>query len=226
MASESLNPAFRETATAWGITITDEMVDALAAFEEDLYQTNEVVNLTRVPRELCWVRHFLDSLTLVPLIGEASSLLDIGTGPGFPAWPIALVCPNLEVMAADSNGKMLGFLARHPLPNLTTRNVRVEDSAWRERFDIVSGRAVAPLAGQLEISASPCRVGGRVISMRTAADTFIDKVEVLGLELEETVQTELPAEQGTRSLPIYRKFRSTHVIYPRPWGKIKAAPLF
>ncbi|RYG69749.1 16S rRNA (guanine(527)-N(7))-methyltransferase RsmG, partial [bacterium] len=84
------------------------MLDRFETFEADLYEANEVMNLTRVPREECWLRHFLDSLLIAPWLPGEGSLLDIGSGPGFPAWPLALARPELQVTALDSSGKMLG----------------------------------------------------------------------------------------------------------------------
>lgn len=198
-------------------------LDAVAAFEEDLYAQNAVMNLTRVPREEAWLRHILDSLLIAEFIPQGSSVLDIGTGPGFPAWPLALARPDLQVTAMDSSGKMLGFLRRHLLPNLSIEQGRAEELGLQEAFDVVTGRALAPLAIQLELSARPCRKRGMVLPMRTPND--LPEIErlasVLGLELEEVHRRTLSVIDAERVFPVYRKVEKTPHGYPRPWAKIR-----
>lgn len=202
-------------------------LEAIAAFEEDLYAQNAVMNLTRVPREECCLRHILDSLLVSEFIPQGSAVLDIGTGPGFPAWPLALARPDLKVTALDSSGKMLGFLRRHPLPNLTALQGRAEELPVADEFDVVTGRALAPLAIQLELSARPCRKGGIVLPMRTSNDLAeIERLSsVLGLELEEVQRRTLPVIEAERVFPIYRKKKNTPHGYPRAWAKMKERPL-
>ncbi len=208
-----------------GLSLSEGQLDQFEAFEEDLYAANEVTNLTRVPREQCFERHFLDSLLLHDLIEK--SVCDLGTGPGFPAWPLALAKPTLKVTAADSNLKMVTFLRNHPLPNLDVVQIRAEDwDAWG-RFDVVTGRAVAPLSIQLELSARLAKVGGRVILMRTPADKDeIDRLKhILEMELEAVEERTLPGTDIVRVFPIWRKKRQTPSGYPRLWADIKRNPL-
>lgn len=206
-----------------GLTVD---LDAVAAFEDDLYAQNAVMNLTRVPREECWLRHILDSLLIAEFIPVGASVLDIGTGPGFPAWPLALARPDLKVTAMDSSGKMLGFLRRHPLPNLTLLQGRAEESGLKDAFEVVTGRALAPLPIQLELSARPCRTGGIVLPMRTPNDLAeIERLsEVLGIELESIHRRTLPVIDAERVFPVYRKVKNTPPGYPRPWAKMRDKP--
>ncbi len=191
---------------------------------EGLYAANDVMNLTRVPREEAWVRHFADSLLFADLIEAGSAVLDIGTGPGFPAWPLACARPDLQVTALDSNKKMLGFLEGFGLPNLSLVLARAEEWDVRGAYDVVTGRALAPLPIQLEISAASCRVGGCVIPMRTGRDEFCS-VRELGLELERVEERVLPGTEIARVFPVYRKTKQTPARYPRRWAEIKAKPL-
>jgi 16S rRNA (guanine527-N7)-methyltransferase len=220
--------AFSEAATNLGLPLTEGQLDAFAAFQDALYKTNEVMNLTRVPREEAWIRHFLDSLLFQSLIPVGASVLDIGTGPGFPAWPLACARPDLKVTALDSNGKMLGFLQQHLLPNLQVVNARAEEWGVREKFDVVTGRALAPLAIQLELSAQPCKVHGLVIPMRTPADEqamiSVDE-ELLSLQERERLRVDLPGTDTVRLFPVYEKLARTPRNYPRRWPEIKAKPL-
>jgi 16S rRNA (guanine527-N7)-methyltransferase len=211
-----------------GLELTPEQVAQFEAFEAKLYEANAVMNLTRVPREECWLRHFVDSLLFQDLIPQGARVLDIGTGPGFPAWPLACARPDLHVTALDSNGKMLGFLKQNPLPNLEVVQARAEGWGVREAFDIVTGRAVAPLPAQLELSAPPLKVGGRLIPMRTPTDEAAARAfpaAKLGLKPAGLYKRELPGTDIVRLFPVYEKVAATASIYPRPWAELKRKPL-
>ncbi len=219
--------AFIAAVAGLGLDLTEAQISEFEAFEDRLYEANEVMNLTRVAREECWFRHFVDSLLFIDLIPQGAKLVDIGTGPGFPAWPIACARPDLDVMALDSSGKMLGFLTKNPLPNLATLQVRAEECHLRDAFDVVTGRAVAPLAIQLEISAHLVKLGGAVIPMRTPADRldFEKDPGVLGLKLEKAIERTLPGTDVVRVFPIYRKVESTPKRFPRTWAEIRRKPV-
>lgn len=184
------------------------------------------MNLTRIPREEAWLRHFVDSLLFHDLIPDGASVLDIGTGPGFPSWPLACARPDLRVTALDSSGKMLGFLRSQPLENLEVVQERAEDWGVRDRFDIVTGRAVAPLPLQLELSAPPLKVGGLVVPMRTPMDDLEEPDwESLGLRPAGKHVRELPGTDVTRVFPVYKKERPTPRWAPRKWAEMKKMPL-
>jgi 16S rRNA (guanine527-N7)-methyltransferase len=200
--------------------------DKLAAFEEALYRANEVTNLTRVPREEFAVRHIADSLMIAEIIPTGAKVLDLGTGAGFPAWPLALQRPDLHVVAVDSNRKVLSVLESQPLPNLEVVCARAEELGRYEEFDFVTGRAVAPLPIQLEISAPFCKVGGLVVPMRGVNDDPESAdYRSLGLKLLTTERRELPGTDVIRLFPIYLKAAQTPPKYPRRWAEIKSRPL-
>lgn len=219
---------FEKELTALGLHHDASLLDSFERFETALYQLNLVSNLTRVPQEECWVRHFLDSLLIAEFIQQGESVLDIGCGPGFPSWPLARVRPDLTVTALDSSGKMLGFLRTMPLRNLKIVQERAEMCGLNEKFDVVTGRALAPLAIQLELSVRPCRKGGRIVPMRTPGDTNqIESIplDVLGLRLVSVESRVLPVAETSRSFPIFAKVASTAKRLPRTWADIKRAPL-
>lgn len=219
---------FASECSALGLNLGDSQIDAFESFESNLYARNEVVNLTRVPREECRTRHFIDSLLFSDLIPEGSAVLDIGTGPGFPAWPLACARPDLRIVALDSSGKMLGFLRENPLPNLKVVQARAEEWEMRDSFDVVTGRAVAPLAVQLELSAPLCKLGGLVIPMRSATERaqFEADAAALGLSLELVVERPLAGTDIVRLFPLYRKLKATPKRYPRSWAEMKRKPMF
>lgn len=223
-----MNPEFLPACTELGLSLTQAQVELFDAFEEALYAANSVMNLTRVPQEECWLRHFIDSLLFQDLIPEGSTVLDIGTGPGFPAWPLACARLDLNLTALDSSGKMLGFLRNQVLPNLDTVQVRAEEWGVRDVFDVVTGRALAPLAIQLELSAPLAKEGGIVIPMRTPSEEPEIRAigtEKLGLQLENVIHRSLPGTEITRTFAVYRKIAPTQAKFPRPWAEMKRKPL-
>lgn len=219
---------FVEACRGLGLELSEEQLGQFEAFEENLYQANAVMNLTRVAREECWLRHFVDSLLFQDLVPQGSKVLDIGTGPGFPAWPLACARPDLHVTALDSSGKMLGFLQKNPLPNLEAVLARAEDWGVRESFDVVTGRALAPFPIQLELSAPPLKVGGLLIPMRTPSEEAAVKAfpaAKLGLQPAGLNRRQLPDTDVVRMFALLKKVAPTPEKYPRPWAEIKRSPV-
>lgn len=216
--------ALQSNALELNMKLDELMLQRFSQFEEALYDWNSKMNLTRVPRDECWIRHFLDSLLVAEFCPHESNVLDIGTGPGFPAWPLALARPDLKVTAIDSSGKMLSFLATQNLPNLRIVQSRAEDWTERDAYDVVTGRALAPLAIQLELSAAFCKVGGACVPMRTESDLEnCTSVETrhLGLELSKVETRILPVIGAPRLFPIFLKSKPTNPKFPRSWAEIK-----
>ena len=220
----ALFPELQAVCTAQGFPLRDPQLEYFAKFKHALYAWNAHKNLTRIPEEECEVRHFAESCLILEWVGSGR-ILDIGSGPGLPAWPIARVAEQSSVVAIDSNGKMLEFLRSEPLHNLEAILGRVEDMGSSEEFDVVTGRALAPLAIQLEVSAQACKIGGRVIPFRTERDELeLEATAELGLELQKVV-TKTLSDGIVRVFPIYVKIKPTPGQYPRPWTMIKKAPL-
>lgn len=222
----------REFLATVGIDLTPEMEERFEEFQTKLYEVNQVMNLTRISQDDCEVRHFIDSLLFVDLFPQGAKVLDIGFGAGFPSWPLACARPDLTVVGIDAHQKSVSFLSSVPLPNLGLECGRAEDMRVTEAFDVVTGRAVAPLSAQLEISARPCKIGGHILPLRGPSDIFeIDRLgqpfecEALGLALSETVQRQLYGSDATRVLPIFKKVTKTQPGFPRPWGIIKKKPV-
>jgi len=229
--------ALQEEAAKVGLTLTRAQLEAFGFFEAALYEANAAMNLTRVPKEECWVRHFLDSLLLSPLIPNGASVLDIGSGGGFPGVCLAIARADLVVSCMDSNGKSAHFLRTNFAPGgrlpflMEVVEARAEvashNPALRERFDFVTGRAVAPLPIQLELSAGFARVGGLVVPMRTPADREAarGRYEPLGLKLVDLKTAVLVPIRATRLFPLYRKQGRTPPEFPRSWAKIRRDPV-
>ena len=211
-----------------GMPLDEEQLDGLSRYCERLYELNETTRLTSVPKEECEVRHLVDSLLLAQFLAPGSSVLDVGTGPGLPAWPLARARPDLKLTGLDSSGKMLRILRELALPNLEVAQCRAEQFGGRESFDFATGRAVAPLAVQLELSAPFVRVGGAVVPFRTPAeesDLAAAPCARLGLVLERVEKRQLPGTDVQRMFPVFRKISETDHRYPRTWAQIRRLPL-
>lgn len=220
-----LAPAVEALSRA-GARPSPEALRRLEGFFEGLYEANRVQNLTRVPPEEFAVRHFADSLLVAEAVPPEGEWLDIGCGPGFPCWPLALAFPGLRVVGLDGSARPLRFLRRHPLPNLSVVQGRAEALGER-RFDVVTGRAVAPLAVQAEVSIPWAKVGGVFVPFRTPADQEAAQAfpaRRLGAELERLARVEGP--DGTvRLFPVYRKLAPTPGSALRSWAEIRSRPL-
>lgn len=218
---------FEDWCAKAGLSTAPEVFEAVLAFEDSLYERNSVMNLTRVQREQFLLRHVVDSLLISEFAPSGARVLDLGTGPGLPAWPLALFRPDLSVTAMDSSGKMLGFLREHPLPNLEIRQGRAEDVSEADGYELVTGRAFAPLPIQLEASSKWCKIGGRVVPFRTPQDA-VPTPETLGLLGLRHITNELrslPEGAGERLFPVFEKTRSGDPRYPRRWADMKKRPL-
>ncbi|MBQ8690381.1 MAG: 16S rRNA (guanine(527)-N(7))-methyltransferase RsmG, partial [Phascolarctobacterium sp.] len=138
-----------------GCECTERQLWQFTRYYELLVETNKVMNLTAItePEEVA-VKHFIDSLLAYDKGFENKSLADVGTGAGFPGVPLKIYCPSLKVTLIDSLGKRLKFLEQVivelGLENISCQHLRAEDAgrnkAFREKFDLVTARAVARLS--------------------------------------------------------------------------------
>lgn len=214
--------------------------EELEKYKELLLEWNEKINITRITEEdEVYVKHFLDSLSLFKtkyLEGE-KSLIDIGTGGGFPGLAVKIYNKNLDVTLLDSLNKRLIFLdeviKELKLDKVSTIHGRAEelgrDSEFREKYDIATSRAVANLSTLLEYDLPFVKVGGYFISMK--GPEYVEEVKnaknalkTLGGQIEEIVEIKLPMDI-THYLIVIKKVKETPSKYPRGGGKPKNKPL-
>ncbi len=221
-----------------GISLTDIQLHQLDEYCKFLLEYNSHTNLTAIKEEeQVYLKHFYDSLTFFKAINpsEFETLLDIGTGAGFPGMVLKIVFPNLEVTLLDSNNKKINFLKELTMKlNLTKVNFfhgRAEEFCIknREKFDIVTARAVSNMTVLTELCLPLTKVGGYFIAMKgsnvdeiTEAKNAITK---LGGKVERIVEFTLPSEESGRNIVKILKEKITPKEYPRRYEKIVKSPL-
>ena len=225
---------FIEELKKLGINITENQLNKLEIYYNELIEYNKNVNLTRiVDKDEVYLKHFYDSLTLVKAIdlNKELSLCDVGTGAGFPGMVLAIVFPTLSVTLVDALQKRITFLdlviEKLGLNNVKTVHARIEDYAKdnRECFDIVTSRAVANLRVLSEISIPLVKVDGYFIPMKANIEDEFEKskniLNKLSSNIEKTINFNLPIENSVRNLIIIRKKEKTNSKYPRRFDLIK-----
>jgi 16S rRNA (guanine527-N7)-methyltransferase len=230
-----------------GLSLSESQQEDCLRYTEHLLTVNAHTNLTRItdPAAIA-IKHFADSLTVlkaVPDIPNGATVADVGTGAGFPGVVLKIVRPDLNLTLLDSLGKRLTFLREVAdllgFANVSFVHIRAEDAgqdrAHRDRYALVTARAVAALPTLLEWCGPLTRVGGRFVAMKAeSADTELsaatEAARILHLRLTHDEALALPAVPGedapsTRRLLVYEKLRATPPVYPRRPAEIKAKPL-
>ena len=220
-----------------GIELTEEMLQKLNDYADFLLEYNTHTNLTAIKtKEEVYLKHFYDSLTLTKIANlKEGTLLDVGTGAGFPGLVLAIVFPDLEVTLLDSNNKKITFLneciAKLQIKNAHTVYSRAEDytKIHRESFDFVTSRAVANLRILLELNIPALKVNGHFFVMKGNLEEELEKsintMQVLSCKIIGQEEFNLPKNGGTRTLLNIQKTKETDQKYPRTYDKIKKKAL-
>lgn len=222
------------------ITLTKNQYEQFQKYFELLAEWNEKMNLTAITDESgVALKHFADSLSLLNFVDipQNSSLVDVGTGAGFPGVVLKIARPDIKLTLIDSLNKRLVFLGEVCAQlgiEAELIHSRAEDGArdekLRESFDFAVSRAVARMNVLSEYCLPYVKVGGAFCAMKGAQanEEFKESLNVintLGGKLEKKYFFELPENGGERAIAVVRKVRNTPQKYPRQSGKIKAKAL-
>src|SRR5574344_433343 len=219
------------------INLTDLQITQLKDYCDFLLEYNKHTNLTAI-KDIngVYLKHFYDSLTITKIndLTSITSLLDIGTGAGFPGFILEIVYPNLDVTLLDSNNKKITFL-KVLSANLNIKVTLIQSRAeeyilnHRESFDLVVSRAVSSLNILTEISLPFVKVNGYFIAMKGHGDeelkASLNAISECGGKLVATKEFLLPIENDERTLLKIEKIKATNNKYPRIYDKIIKKPL-
>ena len=231
-----------ERLTQCGLPHGEEAVQKLLTYHQLLSDWNTRMDLTAVTDDSEMLdRHYIDSLMALRfdgLIPEGASLIDVGTGAGFPGMPLAIARPDMKVSLLDSQQKRLTFLQeaviRLGLKNVELIHSRAEDgartAALREHFDLAVARAVAPLAVLAEYLLPYVRIGGAALCWKgPALAAELQQGQraafLLGGKAEESLPYHIPGRDWEHCIQPVRKLRSTPSVYPRKAGTPSRQPL-
>ena len=213
-------------------------IPALMRYAELLVEKNKVMNLTAItePADIAAL-HFLDSAALLTLADfRGKTVADVGTGAGFPGLPLRIVEPSIRLTLLDAQNKRIEFLKEVcgdiGLADVECVHARAEEFAAdrRESFDLVTSRAVAALPLLCELCLPLVKVGGYFVAMKSVdagaeLDAAAHAIEVLGGAVERVADYDIPGTEVRHRAILIKKMRETGKKYPRPFAKIKKAPL-
>lgn len=227
----------KDLAQKEGLELDDLALERYDKYAELLVEWNKVMNLTGItePDEIV-VKHFVDCLMLAKHfdLSQTKTMIDVGTGAGFPAIPLLIYNPELEVTLMDSLNKRLNFLAEVLKETGLNANIvhgRAEDfgqdTDFRETYDLATARAVAPMNVLCEYCLPFVKVGGYFVALKGSNDDTTEAMEAikeLGGELISNVSYKLN-DTDTRSIVVIKKISQTSTKYPRKTKKITQKPL-
>ncbi len=235
------NRRFDQELETLGIRLTDVQKRQFDRYYELLIEWNRVMNLTGITEyDEVNLKHFTDSLTIVRIkdMENVSTLIDVGTGAGFPGIPIKIAFPYIKVTLLDSLNKRIKFLNQVveelDLEDVVTLHGRAEDYAkkeeYREQFDLCASRAVANLSTLSEYCLPFIKKGGCFVSYKSAdSDEEIQQSEkaldILGGKIEKVDKFVLPGSDMGRALVMIEKVKNTPRKYPRKAGVPSKEPL-
>ncbi len=225
-----------------GLQLSREQITAFKLLEEELLEWNDRFNLTAIrDKEGIETKHFLDSLTCLmalDLNAAPRSLIDVGTGAGFPGIPLKLMLPNMRLTLVESIQKKAGFCT-HVVEKLGLRQVQIlperaedvgQDPAHRESYDLATARAVAAMPTLVEYLLPLVRIGGLVImqkgeSAQLEALKSEKVIQRLGGKIRVILPVVLPGVADERYLVVLEKVARTSAEYPRRTGLPAKQPL-
>lgn len=225
--------------TGFELSQSEQLTERFDRYAEMLVDWNEKINLTAItaPDEIV-IKHFVDSLLLLKAydVPKGASMIDVGTGAGFPSVPVAMVRDDIRLTLMDSLNKRINFLKELSEAlgvNAECVHARAEEFGnkpeYREQYDVACARAVAHLRELSEYCLPFVKVGGAFVALKSVGleqelDEAKAAIDILGGKVERISRFTLP-DGAERAIAVIRKIRPTPKRFPRPYGKIKKNPL-
>ena len=232
---------FQKILEKWEIPFSSEQQEQFVTYYKMLVEKNKVMNLTAITEfDEVLDKHFLDSIALAQYVDltKSISLIDLGTGAGFPGMPLKIMFPNLKVTLADSLNKRIVFLdeviGELGLTDSQTVHARAEDLAhnsdYREQYDYCVSRAVANLSSLSEYCLPFVRIGGSFISYKSGEieeelAAAKKAIFLLGGQFDQVIPFQLDGTDLGRSFVLINKDKKTAKTYPRKSGMPTKKPL-
>lgn len=233
-----MDKELKEIFNSAGIFLDDLQVKQFTQYYDLLIEYNKMFNLTAITQSTeVFVKHFLDSVFPYKEIGLGASVIDIGTGAGFPLVPLKIIRPDIKITLVDSLNKRINFLnvvvEKLGLLGVQCIHSRAEDLVnnveYREKFDVCVARAVAKLNTLAELTLPFVKLNGKLIAYKSDVEAELvgasRALAVLGGELEKILSFDLPLGMGSRAIVIINKVSHTPSKYPRGQNKPKSNPL-
>lgn len=231
----------KKAAEEYGISLSETQLRQFDRYQELLVEWNQKMNLTALtePKDVA-IKHMIDSVSVYDekWFSEGMSVIDVGTGAGFPGLPLKILCPSLKVTLLDSLNKRVKFLetvvSELGLSDIVCVHARAEEAArqkqYREKFDAVVSRAVARLPILAEYDLPFVRVGGFFAAMKGAkyeeeAEEAKKAVKLLGGGAPVLREIKLPGLEDKRGIIYIRKEKKTPSVYPRKAGTPEKNPI-
>lgn len=224
-----------------GVSLSEKQIEQFLTYYEMLVEWNEMMNLTAITEyDEVMKKHFVDSLSLIKAfdVSQNKTVIDVGTGAGFPGLALKIAYPNLKVTLLDSLNKRIQFLdaviAKLGLTDVETIHGRAEDFAkpdkLREKFDLCVSRAVANLSTLSEYCLPFVKVGGQFISYKSEKITEEMEaagkaISILGGKISGQVEFQLPDSDIYRNLFMINKVKETPKKFPRKAGLPSKEPI-
>lgn len=239
MKIEEFSQALYKSAKAIEVELNEQQIEKFYEYMNLLLEWNKKINLTAitVPEEMI-LKHFIDSLTIASKIKEGATLVDMGTGAGFPGIPLKIYRKDIKIVLVDSLNKRLNFLKevikKLGLEKIETIHSRAEEfgknKKYRETFDVATSRAVANLSTLSEYLLPLVKEKGICICMKGGEieeelERAKKAIKILGGKVLKVEKFELPKSSIKRSIVLLEKVEKTPAKYPRKPGTPAKEPI-